>query len=78
MLEKHFIYHEEKQKMFKCDKCELCFYANWRLRKLREVHDNRNKLYCHYFNNKKFCPFEKVGCKFAHKVSNWCFYQENC
>jgi hypothetical protein len=27
---------------------------------------------CHYFNNDKKCPFEELGCKFLHSVSQIC------
>ena len=26
----------------------------------------------------KDCPFEEIGCKFLHKKSKKCYYQENC
>ena len=28
-----------------------------------ECHAEKNK-YCHYFNNKDFCPYEDIKCKF--------------
>ena len=30
------------------------------------------RIYCHYFNNDKECPFEEIGCKFKHNISPPC------
>ena len=59
-------------KEFKCDICEKSFYLEWRLRKHLENHKDTLKVFCHYFNNEKVCPFEEIGCKFIHKDSKPC------
>ena len=42
------------------------------------LHENDNISYCHYFNNRKVCPFETVGCMLPHKLSNECRYGTTC
>ena len=34
-------------------------------------------LYCHFFNNKKKCPYEK-NCIFIHEDSEMCKYDSKC
>ena len=53
--------------MFKCDKCEKSFYLQWRLKKHEQLHTQRSSKPCKYFTAKTDCPFEKLGCKFAHQ-----------
>ena len=53
------------------------FYVNWRLKKHIASHNESNK-FCHYFNNDKVCPFEEVGCKYKHAISDNCKYDKNC
>ena len=36
------------------------------------------KLFCHYFNNQKKCPFEEIGCMFLHADSEDCKFQNTC
>ena len=38
----------------------------------------KNKKCCHFYNNDKICPYEEIGCKFKHEVSNKCRYDKNC
>ena len=33
---------------------------------------------CHYYNNNKHCPFEDLGCMFAHKLSEIFKYGKHC
>ena len=33
---------------------------------------------CHYFNNKKTCPFEQIGCMFDHTPEGECQNGEVC
>ena len=61
----------------KCNICEKHFYVNWRLKKHIASHNESNK-FCHYFNNDKVCPFEEVGCKYKHAISENCKYDKNC
>ena len=76
-LEKHLRTHNKLPK-FKCDKCSKEFYIEWRLKKHQEMHLNINLKKCHYFNNSKTCPFEEVGCKFAHEASKKCHFLDKC
>ena len=41
-------------------------------------HSDINQKFCHYYNNGKFCPFEKLGCKFKHETSPNCVYLRRC
>ena len=34
--------------------------------------------FCHYFNNKKDCPYEEIGCMFKHAKSDNCWFKEHC
>lgn len=42
------------------------------------IHTNKRKIYCHYFNNDKNCPYEKIGCKFVHETSKLCRNGDRC
>ena len=33
---------------------------------------------CHYFNNRKKCPFEEFGCMFSHELSEMCTFDRIC
>ena len=37
-----------------------------------------NIKFCHYFNNGKICPFEKLGCMFSHQDSEICYFGVRC
>ena len=63
---------------FQCGKCHKTFVLKWRLSKHQEIHDNLSVKKCHYFNNKKFCPFEEIGCMFEHALSGNCKHEEKC
>ena len=41
-------------------------------------HDNISITKCHYFNNNLTCPFEEMGCMFAHKMSDMCKFDIKC
>ena len=68
-LERHIIDHHD-YKPFDCEKCGKTFVLRWRLRKHLSGHETQTL--CHYFNNDKECPFEKIGCKFRHELSPSC------
>ena len=76
MLEKHLDNHS-LQKEFKCDECEKEFHLKWRLKKHILSHQSVKTKYCHYYNNKKTCPFTDIGCKFLHKTSEVCLFGDN-
>ena len=64
------IHNTEKE--FKCDICDKAFHMKWRLSKHMNLHEIMNLKYCHYFNNKKFCHFEELGCMFRHEHAPVC------
>jgi hypothetical protein len=43
-----------------------------------KIHSDRSTKYCHYFNNGKVCPFEELGCKFLHILSEKCKFDQLC
>ena len=75
-LEKHMESHQ-KSKNFKCDICNKEFYLKWRLQKHLNGHEKKRK-FCHYYNNKLFCPFEENGCMFNHAISPTCKFNDKC
>ena len=68
-LETH-IMDSHEYKPFECTKCDKTFVLKWRLTKHRSGHET--EFFCHYYNNEKECPFDKVGCKFRHEISPFC------
>ena len=77
-MEKHIEKVHEKQNL-KCDKSDARFFSEWRLKKHGETHDENTVIRnCHYFNSNKPCPFEKLGCKFNHKMSSPCKFGNRC
>ena len=50
----------------------------WRLNKHQDMHSNSITKKCHYFNNDKPCPYEKIGCMFNHVVSEKCIFGKKC
>ena len=79
-LESHIKTFHKEVKEYECDKCEKKFVLNWRLKKHKNIHTNGGQSVksCHYFNNKKECPFENIGCMFAHVQSIMCKYNKAC
>ena len=75
-MEEHMKTHESV-KSFKCNVCDKEFYVRWRLEKHIAGHNEMGK-FCHYFNNEKFCPYDKIGCKFKHEDAGKCDYDINC
>ena len=44
-----------------------------------QIHASRTDVKrCHYFNNNKQCPYEEIGCMFAHVASDICKFGESC
>lgn len=70
-IEVHSKEHNKLHK-FNCTKCNKTFLLEWRLKKHLENHSDSKKIFCHYFNNKKPCPFEEIGCMFTHEKSKLC------
>jgi hypothetical protein len=50
----------------------------WRLSKHLQTHSSTTTKKCHYFNNGKACPYEDIGCMFAHEHSDVCKFGQGC
>ena len=77
-FEEHIEADHKAQHKYDCRKCDKTFILSWRLRKHEEVHTSNTTRFCHYYNNGKNCPFEKLGCMFPHKQSESCRFDEEC
>ena len=75
-LEKHLEKHKKKE--FTCEVCKKDFHLEWRLNKHIASHEFDTWKYCHYFNNKKSCPYEDIGCMFKHEKSENCRFNKIC
>ena len=76
-LEHHLTSHPEVIPI-PCELCGKVLYTKWRMEHHMKGHQVINRRKCHFFNNNKCCPFEKLGCKFAHEPSKKCKYGESC
>ena len=54
------------EKQYSCEVCGKEFYLKWRLEKHSSMHENSVKP-CKYLKERTACPFEDIGCKFAHE-----------
>ena len=79
-LEEHLIKVHNMEKSFKCNVCEIKFLKKWRLAKHMELHQHQASRIktCHFFNNKKHCPYFSSGCKFLHIEAQMCSSSKNC
>ena len=78
-LEKHLQEKHVMNALKKCNVCQMEFQTKWRLSKHMEVHlENARRRKCHYFNAGKVCPFEALGCKFVHEISDSCKFGKKC
>ena len=77
-LEVHLESQHKDQQKFPCTKCDKVFFLYWRLKKHESIHSSVVGTNCHYFNNNKRCPFEKLGCMFKHNESELCKYDKFC
>ena len=77
-LEAHMMTQHPETKNHNCDKCGKTFVLKWRLEKHMSIHLSPDVQACHYFNNNKKCPFEDLGCMFAHNVSGKCKFGKLC
>ena len=77
-LEQHMMALHSTEKQFKCNLCESAFVVEWRFRKHFKNHQKSYVRKCHYYNNKKECPYSHLGCKFLHVKSSLCEYNGNC
>ena len=69
--------HERKHKRYQCDRCDQSFEYQDILRKHKLVSHENTKLYCHFYNNEKTCPYDE-RCIFLHEDSTFCKYDPNC
>ena len=69
--------HLKKHKEFCCQQCEKTFKFKDILEKHIAIAHEGMKLYCHFYNNKKNCPFEK-NCIFLREYSSQCKYGKLC
>ena len=69
--------HKKNHKKHKCDQCGKTFQAKDIMEKHTKIAHENVKLYCHFFNNEKVCPFEEE-CIFLHEDSENCRFAENC
>jgi hypothetical protein len=77
-LEVHIKSKHKEKECHECDDCGKVFVLKWRLKKHMSLHLSVDVQPCHYFTNNKTCPFEDLGCMFAHKVSGFCKFREHC
>ena len=77
-LELHIRSKHEKVEEYECDLCEKRFVLKWRMVKHQESHRDTGRKKCHYFNNRKTCPFDEIGCMFAHETSEVCRFDKIC
>ena len=69
--------HAKRHNKYQCDKCDSCFEYQDILKKHKVVSHENTKLYCHFFNNDKTCPYGDL-CIFLHEDSQFCRYDLNC
>ena len=69
--------HLKKHEKHKCEQCEKSFkYLDLKKKHILISHENV-KLYCHFFNNDKTCPFDET-CIFLHEDARFCKYDGIC
>ena len=68
--------HLKTHKKFQCDQCGKSFKYLELLTKHTKISHENCKLYCHYFNNKKVCPFIE-DCLFLHEEADICRYENS-
>ena len=69
--------HRKNHKNYQCDRCNKTFKFADTMSKHVKVHHENVKLYCHYFNNEKVCPYGEE-CVFLHTDSKLCKYGGLC
>ena len=75
--EKQLSTHKEKHGHFACGNCEKVFTFEGVLEKHVSAVHGSMKIYCHYYNNDKECPF-KNECIFAHLTTKDCMFGNEC
>ena len=64
-------------KKYECDECDKVFNFDTVLEKHIEAVHEDSKLFCHYFNNDKDCPYNDQ-CIFLHEESATCKFGTGC
>ena len=64
-LENHMVTIHSSEKTHACETCGKTFVLKWRLEKHVGIHQEYVKT-CKFFKGGEECPFEDIGCKFAH------------
>ena len=77
-LELHIKRQHQTEKDYECELCDKRFVLKWRMLKHQESHRDPRQKKCHYFNNRKTCPFDELGCMFAHETSEMCKFDNIC
>ena len=58
--------HRKIHTKYQCDQCEKSFqYLDIKKKHILVTHE-KTKLYCHFFNNRKTCPYDD-RCVFLHE-----------
>ena len=65
--------HKKKHKNFKCNQCSKSLKTEDIMEKHVYISNENMKIYCHFFNNEKTCPYENE-CIFLHDVAGLCRY----
>ena len=74
-LDEHILATHDSMEKVNCEKCGKTFVETSRH---QNIHTDQKRQKCHYFSNKKECPYEKIGCMFEHSFSENCKYGINC
>ena len=69
--------HKKKHGEFPCEKCDREYNFEGVLEKHIDVVHKSMKIFCHFYNNNKECPYEEQ-CIYAHEESNDCMFGNDC
>ena len=75
--EKQLSVHSKKHEKFPCEECDCEFNFEGLLVKHSQAVHESMKIFCHYFNNDKECPYDDQ-CIFAHEESPECKFGRGC
>ena len=78
-IEEHILTNHGTQREFECNQCQNSFVSELRLKKHMKTHQNTFKInFCHYYNNNKECPYQRLGCMFKHSDAKHCRNGDKC
>ena len=75
--EMQLLRHVKKHGKFSCEECENEYNFTGVLEKHIDVVHKSMKIFCHYYNNKKECPYSDQ-CIYAHEDNKDCMYGNDC